>query len=246
MTEPERDAEISRRYRALDREEPPRALDEAILSAAHGEVETHPAPLVAPTARRRWYVPLAAAAVIVLSVVVTLQMQREQPDAELGAPPPSPPASQEDAVPAAPPAPAAPKAEAPRDKAAESRAAPPAAAAPRRSPAPASQAVQERPFPGPTGSEGTVVAPPGRAPAAPPRALEAPRSLERDRASGTSADALSKRAEEAEPPERWLERIAALRREGRAKEADELYAEFRRRYPEYRIPDAMRDQVLPR
>lgn len=245
MTEPERDAEISRRYRALDREEPPRALDEAILSAAHGEVETHPAPLVAPTARRRWYVPLAAAAVIVLSVVVTLQMQREQPDAELGAPPPSPPALQKDAVPAAPPAPAAPKAEAPRDKAAESRAAPPAAAAPRRPVAPASQAFQEKPFPGSAGSEGSVAAPPGRA-AAPSQAPEARRLLERDRPSGVSADALSKRAEETEPPERWLERIAALRREGKAKEADELYAEFRRRYPEYRIPDAMRDQVLPR
>ena len=52
--------------------------------------------------------------------------------------------------------------------------------------------------------------------------------------------------EAVEPPEKMLERIAALRREGRGKEADDLYAEFRRRFPDYRIPDAMREQVLPR
>ena len=52
--------------------------------------------------------------------------------------------------------------------------------------------------------------------------------------------------ESVEPPEKILERITALRREGRAKEADDLYAEFKRRFPDYRIPDAMREQVLPR
>jgi hypothetical protein len=58
--------------------------------------------------------------------------------------------------------------------------------------------------------------------------------------------ALAKRAEPTESPERMLERIAALRREGRQKEADDLYAEFRKRFPDYRIPDAIREQVLPR
>ena len=52
--------------------------------------------------------------------------------------------------------------------------------------------------------------------------------------------------ESVEPPEKMLERIAVLRREGRAKEADDLYAEFKRRFPGYQIPDAMRDQVVPR
>ena len=49
-----------------------------------------------------------------------------------------------------------------------------------------------------------------------------------------------------EPPERMLERIATLRREGRQKEADDLYIEFRRRFPDYRIPESMRGQVVPR
>jgi hypothetical protein len=82
----------------------------------------------------------------------------------------------------------------------------------------------------------------------------APVAAERDRQEsaadrmGQRADreAVAKRAEASESPERSLDRIAALRREGRHKEADELYAEFRRRFPEYRIPEAMREQVLPR
>ncbi len=266
MTEPDRDAEVTRRYRALDREEPARALDEAILSAACGAVETHPAPLVAPTARRRWYVPLAAAAVIVLSVVVTLQMQREPSDGESMVPPaPSPPAGQEEAAPAAPPAAAVPKAEATRDAATESRVAAPVKAEPQRmtrepravsvpppsaarlpSPAPVPQPFQERRIPGTAESEGAAAAPVGRAAPAPEDRGAPRQAIQGDRPGRMAADALSKPAEEAEPPERWLERIAALRREGRAKEADELYTEFRRRYPGYRIPDAMREQVLPR
>ena len=41
-----------------------------------------------------------------------------------------------------------------------------------------------------------------------------------------------------EPPERWGERILALRRAGKADEADALLAEFRKRYPGHPVPDA--------
>src|SRR5215831_3405502 len=76
------DPKLSQRYRELPREEPPRALDEKILAASRRAVESRPAPLVAPTGRRRWYVPVAAAAVIVLSVAVVVHMDRdrERPD----------------------------------------------------------------------------------------------------------------------------------------------------------------------
>jgi len=259
MTESDRDPEVSRRYRELAREEPPRALDKAILAAARRELETYPAPLVAPTGRRRWTVPVAAAAVIVLSAVVTLQIQREQPDAELAAPPQVVPMPRKDDAPAAPPPAAAPRAEAPRAKpqAAErrralepslaSRSAPKPAQAPvavQPSPAPAAESAQSKPpsDPGPFAPDPARTAPaaaaePQSRPAAPAAKL-AQQQLERD--------AVAKRLDESEPPERTLARIVALRREGRHKEADELYAEFRRRHPGYRIPEAMREQVLPR
>src|SRR5688500_20096300 len=78
---------ISERYRELSREEPPRHLDEAILAAARRAAETRPAPLVVPSGRRRWYFPLAAAAIIVLTVAVTVHVERQQPDPEIAVPP---------------------------------------------------------------------------------------------------------------------------------------------------------------
>jgi hypothetical protein len=81
MAEPHDDeSRASRAYRDLPREEPPARLDDAIRAAARREARSHPAPLVVPTGRRKWYFPLAAAAVIVLAVAVTSQVEREQPD----------------------------------------------------------------------------------------------------------------------------------------------------------------------
>jgi hypothetical protein len=37
-------------------------------------------------------------------------------------------------------------------------------------------------------------------------------------------------------PEKWLEQIVRLRSEGRDDEADKMLAEFRKRYPDYKIP----------
>ena len=41
---------------------------------------------------------------------------------------------------------------------------------------------------------------------------------------------------DAQPPEKWLERIQMLRREGQAVEARDLLAEFKRRYPAHPLP----------
>ena len=306
----ERDEELSRRYRELAREEPPRALDDAILAAARREVEARPAPLVAPSGRRHWFVPVAAAAVIVLSAVVTLHVQREQPDDELRAPQiAEAPAKRKDAAPAVVPpvamreeklsqpkdaeAPqaqaAAPEAQGERRRA-QSAATPkpaqqyrapagepsalarapaetkpsadegrftpdpaPAAAAPSPPPAPAAA-----PAPGPQ-TQAQPAAPAAKpspraadsasvgAGAAPPVVVEDRQALGGVR-DGVRLDsrALAKREMQAESPEKMLDRIAALRREGRSRDADDLYAEFKRRYPEYKIPEAMRDQVVPR
>src|SRR3954468_3021696 len=78
----ERDPQVSKAYRDLGAEEPPRALDDKILAASRRAAESRPAPLVVPTGRR-WYFPLAAAAVITLAVAVTLQMERQRPPDEV-------------------------------------------------------------------------------------------------------------------------------------------------------------------
>ena len=82
------------------------------------------------------------------------------------------------------------------------------------------------------------------APAPAPHAGAAQGGL-RERAAKSEPVDLAKSAPEAETPERQLERVASLRREGKHAEADKLLAEFRQRYPQYRIPEAMLEKVLP-
>jgi TolA-binding protein len=43
---------------------------------------------------------------------------------------------------------------------------------------------------------------------------------------------------DAADPERLLEQIAELRKQGRHEEADKALEDFRRRYPDYRIPES--------
>ena len=67
----------------------------------------------------------------------------------------------------------------------------------------------------------------------------------RDRAERqVPSEATAKRMQDAvETPEKWLERIAELRREGKHDEADKALAEFRKRYPDYRISESMLERV---
>lgn len=83
-------------------------------------------------------------------------------------------------------------------------------------------------------------------PAAAPEAtsVEA-QALRRDRAAGVAADAALPasalvRELDTQPPEKWLEKILGLRQQGRAQEAHELLAEFRKRYPNHSLPPSLR------
>lgn len=201
MTDPERDARVSERYRALGREEPPSPLDAAILAASRRR-------------RSRWAVPVSVAAVVVLAVGVTLRVQiEERKDAEE------------------------------------------IALSPRVIEAPAEMAARP--------SQRIGATPPA---AAPPMALEsraqelqagarkretlaeaaADRAEPAGRASAGASVAVGKISKAPETPEQWLERIARLRDAGKAREADESLAAFRKRYPDFRIPEKLRARVVPR
>lgn len=98
------------------------------------------------------------------------------------------------------------------------------------------------------------------APARPPAA--APPQVAMERRAKLAQEAIADRAEPAgragagvavgkitaapETPAQWLERIAKLREAGKAREADESLAEFRKRHPGYKMSEAMRARVVPR
>jgi hypothetical protein len=82
------------------------------------------------------------------------------------------------------------------------------------------------------------------------RKREAPAEASADRAEpagrASAGVAVGKLSAPPETPEQWLERIAKLRDAGKAREADESLAEFKRRYPDYRISEALRARIAPR
>jgi hypothetical protein len=257
MTE-ERDPRISQRYRSLASEEPSRELDQAILSAAHRAADRPHAPLVTPAGRHRWYFAFGAAAILVLAVAVTVQVERQQPDAE--SLPASPPAARADRTEgflqgeeqARDSAPVELRKQAEQRKPLSDSAAParqmrreraqePAAAAPPPAEVKPQLSVeaQAKPAPAPAAAPAPekreqsaaldLTSPPGTA--SEPQAASAPRaSILQGRVAASAAP---------ESPERVLERIAELRKEGRHDEADKALAEFRQRYPDYRISEEM-------
>jgi hypothetical protein len=256
MSEHDDEREAGRRYRELPREEPPPALDAKIRAEARRAAVTHPAPLVAPTGRRNWHFPVAAAAVIVLAVAVTWQVEREQGDE--GEPLASPPAAalrKEQKAPEQAPQKVPEQAPQKKPQSETREYAPlakqtekPAEEAKNQAPASAAGTLsqsredasgerenrmrQERP------SSGMAAAP------APQRQIQSEQMQPRDQVQQKDEVQPQARAKAAEePPEKWLERIAQLRQQGRHDEADKALAEFRKRYPDYRIPEATLEKV---
>ena len=230
---------IAQSYRELGAEEPPRALDEAILAASR-------------RGRQRWYAPLATAAVLVLAVAVTLNMQRERPGVES-------PATQAPLLRGEQSAEKISSADAqqelkPKPKAEPQPAAKPAApAVPASAPVPAAAPVLAAREPQPFAANQAAGSASGRADDSRRVESSVTGALARQMEERTSRDAeAASRAprlgpfqaqKEDDTPERERERIAVLRAQGQDGEADRALAEFRKRYPDFRIPDAMRERV---
>ena len=214
------DAKVSARYRELAREEPPRHVDDAILAAARRATASRPAPLVAPSGRRRWYVPVAAAAIIVLAVAVTVHVERQQPDFEV--------AEQQAAPVQTPVTEPAPK----RDSSApaelqksQTSSSQPAAPAPKSAEPLAGLRESQRSDTAPSAAQARPEA----------RAMRAERGAEQ-KSIGLAAAS----------PEQWLQGIVDLKRQGRDEEAEKQLGDFRKRYPDYRIPEAIAEKFEKR
>ena len=250
----ERDAKVSAAYRELGAEEPPRRLDDAILAAARREAGARPAPLAPRGGRQRWFAPLATAAVLVLAVALTWNMQRERPGIES-------PAQQA----AAPPPAADRDAEKAAAKQVEKEVAKPMPTDDlktvrrkdaERPAAPAPSAAGEpKPFmadkPATAGAARSSelrgaaadVAGSLSQPLEERTARDAPAAARAPQAGPAPAAARMQAQKLADTPERELERIVELRVQGRHDEADKALAEFRKRHPDFKIPEAMRARV---
>lgn len=206
------DPKLSRRYRDLPREEPPRALDKKILAASRRAVRP-----------RRWTVPLASAAVIVLAVAVVAHIDREPPDAEVVTP-------QARVLETPPPAPARAPAQSRRDQAPQ----------PAQKRAQRAEAAGAPAAPASMGEERKAI---DEIRAARESANQAARARAQSAPSPQATTAVSASARVAPSPEQWLQRIADLRRQGRDEEADRELAEFRKRYPDYRLSEETKAKV---
>ncbi|MGQ0750811.1 MAG: hypothetical protein ACT4PS_09780 [Betaproteobacteria bacterium] len=232
------DQGLARAYRDAAREAPPQELDAAIRAAARREAQARPRSLdederspdqarAGPASRRHWQVPLALAAVLVLSVsIVTLHREETQ------LPPPAPPRSEPPAMPDlrdAPAAPVQPRPQVPARKPAP-EASREAMRVPEQSPRAEVEARGDAAL-GAAASKAEEAGSEARQLFRGPRAAQAPQ-----RAAEQTAPATALAADE--PPAKWGERIMALRRDGKADEADALLAEFRKRHPEHQVPEA--------
>lgn len=256
----EQDPQLAALYRAGPAAEAPAHLDDAIRAAARREVAAGPR----RSGFRRWQIPVSLAAVLVLSVSVVTQMREQGADRvdSLVLPPVAEalPAAADSAParPVSPPAqrPAArPPVAAPAGPAAKAAAPAPAREIPQRAAGMASEMA------GPATESRAKLAPleeagdsRREAAAARPMLRSAPAAAA-DVAVGGSAQSsapapaavLSAQSPPPRlwddlvrtqaPPEQWLQRIAELRRTGKVTDAELLAAEFRRRFPEQRLPE---------
>lgn len=228
------DARLEALYRKLPHAEPDARLDSAVHALAQRAVAQ---PRTHMRTRTRWLPVSAAAAVVLIAAGIALriapQMQQRPtalpdtaPVAAMQAAPPA--SSQPESVSVPPsPAPAAPAPPPPELRKSETASKP----APRAFPAPVA-AMREA---APAATTDAKSATPAAAP------------MRMKRAMTDSAGTQMLAAPAAQDgnvtlyPEHWLANIRQMLRDNQREEALRSLAEFRKRYPDYRLPDDLRD-----
>jgi hypothetical protein len=105
------------------------------------------------------------------------------------------------------------------------------------SPARAEADAAQRPAPS-VGVRGSAADPAPRAAAPQPKPLADNRRMQAEQALAMKQPPVWQGLEQ-EPPQKWLERLAELKRQGRTGEASELLAELKRRFPNYPLPSGL-------
>jgi hypothetical protein len=242
----EQRARLSGHYRAGSTEEPPARLDAAILAAARREVRRS-------RFARSWQLPASIAAVLVIGVSLAL-MTSEIED-------PLPPADTSAVIAANKARQAAPALVTERESVARPASRPSIEREPRPSRERSARSDREAhtrqdSTAGPAGSAAALpsVAAPSPAPtlkqfetAEPSELMAEQKGALEDSAQGKSATATMRKeaapssSVPADAPEQWLKRIGDLLRNGNAVQAREQLTEFRKRYPEYQLPETLRE-----
>lgn len=261
--DPERDPVLDRVYAARSRDEPPVSLDDAIRAAVRREVRAKPRAFQA--ALGGWRVPISIAAILIVSVTVVMLMREERGELPQVAPreenasgalhqqtvrpalrdsaEESRPQQPENRAPKPLPegqrtTPASPGAQSalPSQSAALERMKDSGAASGSGALEAAPSAPKASPGAAPVPGEASGMRPdfkPSAASRPPLREAESPRDQPATSVAGSPWSGL-----DAEPPEKWLERIEQLRRAGRTADAEEMLAEYRRRFPSRPLPPA--------
>jgi len=239
MTEPRQDfptdPQLSRLYREHAVDEPADIIDQRILAAARQAVSSaRPQGTQRNGWWQRWRMPLSLATTVMLTVMLALLVERQPTELSIapGREKETVEIAQERAGPMSiPPAPA---------KAVQVPASPPvqktlpkAQVGPsERDRSGASNRVADQAETAPSPSTKAESASPASAPSEAAPALSA--------VPPAPAPLLKSRADSSRSPAVWLEQIRALRRAGKAEEAERQLREFRLVHPDYLLPEEFR------
>jgi hypothetical protein len=252
MTEPRQDLptdpQVSRLYREHAQAEPSDAIDQRVLARARQAVSARPPGTRSTGWWTRWRMPLTLLTTVMLTVTLTLLVERQPDDLSSSLPSAEKPRSEsmQDGVAgpskkqaeAAAPSRSAPTPAAPSVK--ENRSPPPAESRERDASRASKFDAEQAPVAPSATDKAENVAPAANAASQAAGRVELRAAPEFSGARPAAAPLAKSRADGTRTPELWLEEIRALRSAGKTEEAERQLREFRRAHPDYPLPEEFR------